>query len=92
MTYSTSTPPRLQSQAIVGGRLWYYESADAIATVNTSGYFTNGYALGMRVGDTVIVRDTATPTTSLCTVITASSSTGIADVSDGTAIAQTNSD
>jgi len=92
MAYSTSTPPRLVTQAIVGGKLWYYESADAIATVNTSGYFTNGYALGLRVGDTVIVRDTATPTTSLCTVITASATTGIADVSDGTAISQTNSD
>ncbi len=92
MTYSTSAPLRLMSQALVGGKLWYYESADPIATVNTSGYFTNGYKLGLRVGDTVIVRDTNVPTTSLCTVITASSSTGIADVSDGTAISQTNSD
>ena len=42
MSYSTSTPPRLTVQGIVGGKIWYYESADAIATVNTSGYFTNG--------------------------------------------------
>lgn len=92
MAYATTNPPRLVSQAIVGGKTFYYESADAIATVNTSGYFTNGYNLGLRVGDTVIVRDTATPTTSLCTVMAASSTTGIADVSDGTAISQTNSD
>jgi len=92
MTYSTSTPPRLISQGIVGGRIWYYESADAIATVNTASYISNGYTLGMRVGDTLIVRDTATPTTSLCTVITATASTGAVDISDGTAIAQTNSD
>ena len=92
MTYSTSTPPRLISQGIVGGRIWYYESADAIATVNTASYISNGYTLGMRVGDTLIVRDPATPTTSLCTVITATASTGAVDISDGTAIAQTNSD
>lgn len=92
MAYSTSTPPRLMSQAIIGAKIWYYESADAIATVNTSGYFTNGYGLGMRVGDTVIVRDTATPTTSLCTVIDVSATTGVADISDGTAISQTDSD
>ena len=92
MAYSTSTPPRLVVQGIVGGKIFYYESADAIATVNTLGYFTNGYYLGMRVGDTVIVRDTNVPTTSLCTVIDVSSTTGVADISDGTAISQTDSD
>lgn len=92
MTYATSNPPRLAVQAIVGGKIWFYESADPIATVNTSGYFTNGYTCGMRVGDTVIVRDTNVPTTSLCTVIDVSSTTGVADISDGTAISQTDSD
>lgn len=91
MAYSTSTPPQLMSQAFTGMRLWVYSSADAIATVNTSGYFSNGAALGMTVGDTVIVRDTATPTTSLCTVIDVTAG-GQADVSDGTAISQTDSD
>lgn len=92
MAYSTSTPPRLQLQSIGGGgALWYYESADAIATVNTAAYISNGYALGMRIGDTVVVRDTATPTTSLCSVITATAG-GSVDLSDGTAITQTNSD
>jgi len=92
MTYATSNPPRLINQAIGGsGAVWYYESADAIATVNTSGYFSNGDALGMKVGHTVVVRDTATPTTSLCTVIDVTAG-GQADVSDGTAISQTDSD
>ena len=36
-----------------GGRQWYYESADPIATVNTAGYFADGYRFGMRIGDTV---------------------------------------
>lgn len=92
MSYSVNTPPALIAQGISGfGRLWYYESADAIATVNTSGYFSNGAALGMKVGDTVIVRDTATPTTSLCTVIDVTAG-GQADISDGTAVSQTDSD
>ncbi len=91
MSYSGNSV-RLISQGIVGGRLFYYESADAIADVNTSGYFSDGYTRGMRVGDTVIVRDTNVPTTSLCTVIDASATTGVADVSNGTAVDQTDSD
>ena len=77
----------------IGGRgsLWHYTSADAIATVNTSGYISNGDAMGLKVGDTVIVRDTNVPTTSLCTVIDVTAG-GQADLSDGTAIAQTDGD
>lgn len=74
------------------GSRFQYTSADPIATVNTSGYFSDGYNMGMRIGDSIEVRDTATPTTSLCTVITSSATTFIADVSDGTAVAQTNTD
>jgi hypothetical protein len=74
------------------GSKWQYTSADAIATVNTSGYFADGYHMGMRVGDAVEVRDTATPTTSLCVVADVSSTTGIADITDGTAVSQTDSD
>jgi hypothetical protein len=92
MAYS-NTGLRLITQGVGGGgRQWYYESADPIATVNTAGYFADGYRFGMRVGDTVTVRDTATPTTSLCTVMSANPVTFVADVSDGTAIAQTNTD
>lgn len=95
MAYVTTNPPSLVWQTIGAGaasfRHWVYVSADAIATVNTSGYFSNGAALGMKVGDSVLVRDTATPTTSLCTVIDVTTG-GQADVSDGTAVAQTDSD
>lgn len=92
MAYSTSAPPRVLAQSVGGGgSIWLYVSTDAIATVNTSGYFSNGDALGMKVGDTVIVRDSSTPTTSLCTVIDVTAG-GQADVSDGTAISQTDSD
>lgn len=71
------------------GSLWMYTSADAIADVNTSGYF-NSAANMLDVRDLIIVRDTNVPTTSFCTVL---SNTGsVVDVSDGTAVAETDSD
>ena len=71
------------------GSLWMYTSADAIATVNTAGYF-NSAANMLDVRDLIIVRDTNVPTTSFVTVL---SNTGTAvDVSDGTAVAETDSD
>jgi lipid-binding SYLF domain-containing protein len=92
MSYSTSTPPAMISQRLGGGFAWWeYRSADAIATVNTSGYFTNGAALGMKVGDIVIVTDTNVPTTSLAVVADVTAG-GQADVADGTAITRTDSD
>jgi hypothetical protein len=38
-----------------GYGLWIYVSADAHATVDATDYFSNGEALGMKVGDAVIV-------------------------------------
>jgi len=71
------------------GSLWMYTSADAIATVNTAGYF-NSAANMLAVRDLIIVRDSNVPTTSFCTVL---SNTGsVVDVSDGTAVAETDSD
>jgi hypothetical protein len=71
------------------GSLWMYTSADAIATVNTAGYF-NSAANMLAVRDLIIVRDSNVPTTSFCTVL---SNTGsVVDVSDGTAVAETDTD
>jgi len=71
------------------GSLWMYTSADAIATVNTAGYF-NSAANMLDVRDLIIVRDTNAPTTSFCTVL---SNTGsVVDVSDGTAVVETDTD
>jgi lipid-binding SYLF domain-containing protein len=68
--YSTSSPPiKLAGTGPAGGQLWYYYSAtDAVATVRGAGYFSNGDALGMRVGDVVISVDHNTPLTSLSAV------------------------
>ena len=79
------------SQLAHGGgfALWVYKSADAIANVNSACYF-NDAANMVGVRDLMIVCDTATPTTSFVTVL---SNTGsVVDVSDGTAVAETDSD
>lgn len=79
MSYSTSNPPRLvDSAGLYGaGQTWEYVSADPKATVDDAGYITNALALGMKVGDIVVVNDTATPMISLhrLTAVDASGST-----------------
>lgn len=87
MAYSASGLARIGGDS--NGSLWMYTSADAIATVNTSGYF-NSAANMLSVRDLVIVCDTNVPTTNFCTVL---SNTGsVVDVSDGTAVAETDGD
>lgn len=69
--------------------LWFYTTADSIADVNTTGYF-NDAANMLSVRDVIIVADTATPTTNLVSVL--SNAAGVVDVSDGTAISETDTD
>jgi len=69
--------------------MYTYTSADAIATVNTSGYF-NDLSDTLAVGDVIFVHDSATPTLSI--VMVASNASGVVDVTDGTAISMTDSD
>ena len=72
-----------------GVNLWIYQTTDTIATVNSANYF-NSAANMLNVRDLIIVMDTNTPTTNFCTVL---SNTGTAvDVSDGTAVAETDGD
>jgi hypothetical protein len=87
MAYSASGLARIGGDS--NGSLWMYTSADAIATVNTEGYF-NSAANMLTVRDLIMVRDTNVPTTNFCTVL---SNTGtVVDVSDGTAVAETDGD
>lgn len=62
MTYATSNPPVLQVQSIAQTtlRIWAYSSLDVATDVDASGYFTNGDALGLKVGDLMAVQDTDT--------------------------------
>ena len=69
--------------------LWFYTTTDAIATVNTAGYFNDASNM-LSVRDVIIVADTNTPTTNLVSVL--SNASGVVDVSDGTAIAETDGD
>ena len=69
--------------------LWFYTTTDAIATINTSGYFNNASNM-LAIRDVIIVADTSTPTTNLVSVL--SNASGVVDVSDGTAIAETDTD
>jgi hypothetical protein len=69
--------------------LWFYTTEDAIADVNTAGYFNDASNM-LSVRDVIIVADTSTPTTHLVSVL--SNAAGVVDVSDGTAIAETDGD
>jgi hypothetical protein len=87
MAYAASGLTRVGGDS--NGSLWMYSTADTIATVNTSGYF-NSAADMLSVRDLIIVRDTNAPTTNFVTVL---SNTGsVVDVSDGTAVAETDGD
>jgi hypothetical protein len=91
MAYSVTglQPIGGQSKAGNAPQMWSYTSADAIATVNTSGYF-NDAADVLKVGDLVYVYDSNTPTASLVVVL---SNTGtVVDVSDGTALSVADAD
>tara|TARA_R100000773_G_scaffold15981_1_gene14516 strand:+ start:4472 stop:4735 length:264 start_codon:yes stop_codon:yes gene_type:complete len=87
MAYAASGLCRINGDS--NGNLWTYNTADAIGAVNTAGYFNNAVNM-LKVRDVIIVKDTNTPTTHFVTVL---SNNGTAvDVSDGTAIAETDGD
>ena len=93
MAYVTTNPPGLAYQLPAGGRKhWIYTSEDAVTLVRVSGYFTNGWQLGMRAGDTVTVLDNnASPLAGALCWVTSATSTAV-DLSDGVAITDTDSD
>ena len=87
MAYSSSVFHRIGGAS--GVILWIYQTTDTFATVYSAGYF-NDSANMVNVRDLIIVMDTNTPTTNFCTVL---SNTGsVVDVSDGTAVAETDGD
>lgn len=91
MAFSRSgwTPIGGQSKKGSAPAVWAYKSADAIATVNTAGYF-NAVSDEVSVRDIIFVVDSATPTLNIVSVL--SNASGVVDVSDGTAVAETDSD
>ena len=93
MAYEVANPPFLIGQGVAGSRkLWMYADDDAVATVDGAGYFTNGYALGMRAGDILISVDTdASPISASIHIVNAATSASV-DLSNGVAITETDSD
>lgn len=94
MAYAATNPPQLVSTGIAGkGNIWEYRSTDAAATVDADGYITDGEALGMAVGDLVLVHDTdATPYTVTTHVVTEINTDGSVNLTDAGATHGTDSD
>ena len=88
MAYSASGLHRMAGAS--GVQLFIYQTTDAIATVNNAGYFTGESVNMLNVRDLIIVQDTNTPTTNFVTVLSNNGTT--VDVSDGTAVAETDGD
>jgi hypothetical protein len=71
--------------------IYAYKTTDAIADVNTSGYF-NSLADTLEVGD-LIYCVTSTGTTAVATLVyVLSNASGVVDVNDGTTLANTDTD
>jgi hypothetical protein len=95
MPYSTSNPPILVGQGVQNAypAEWIHQSVDAASVVQVAGFITNGYQLGMKVGDFVTHRETDTDIVSRFVVKTVNATTGAVDLTNATADASgTNSD
>lgn len=66
----------------------YYSGDDAIAAINTAGYF-NDLADDLSVGDVIVVRDSAG---AVAQALVASNAGGVVDITDGVVITATDSD
>lgn len=78
MSYATTNPPiKITSGLGSAKSLWFYSSTDDDSTVIAATYITNALALGMKVGDAMLIWDSTTPKGSLAfvTVVAAAGST-----------------
>jgi len=93
MAYNSANLQPIGGQAKAGNvpQMWSYVTpdADALADVNTAGYFNDASKL-LKVGDLIYLWDSSVPTATLLVVL--SNASGVVDVSDGTAIAVTDTD
>lgn len=58
MAYDGSKLSKLVGTLSGSFNIWVYEHTDAIATVNSAGYFSDGAARGLKENDLMIVKDT----------------------------------
>lgn len=82
MAYDTANPPQKIAGGIGGGKaLWIYTHTDIHTDVDAADYFSNGDALGLNVGDVMLVsKSTATIGTTVhyVTTVTAGGAATIA--------------
>ena len=79
------------SKGGVAPSVYSYKTADTIADVNTSGYF-NSLSTLLTVGD-LIYCVTSTGSTAVATLVyVRANASGVVDVTDGTTLANTNTD
>ena len=80
-----------QSKSGIAPQMWSYTApgADAIADINTEGYFNDASDV-LKVGDLIHIWDSSVPTSTLVTVL--SNASGVVDVSDGTALSVADAD
>ena len=68
-TSTAPNVPRLVTQGIgKTNRVWMYKSTHVQTDVSSTGFFRDGYALGMQLGDTVMVQSSTVYTLSMHTV------------------------
>jgi hypothetical protein len=83
MAYSTSNPPLAISQGGGGASptLWIYTSTDVHTDVDAADYFSNGFELGMRVNDFVLVGKTSATIGATSHLVSAVTTNGAATIS-----------
>lgn len=88
MAYSTGAAPyrigggaigRVSSTSVtpVMPTLWMAASTDALATVNATSYWSNGFELGLRKHDIIIYHDLNTPLTHVISVTAQTTNAGV---------------
>ena len=79
MAYSSTNPPVCLTPGSFGGqatRLWgYRSSAETVAQICATSYFTDGYSRGMRIRDFILVSP-ATSSTSFAIGMVVAQTTG----------------
>lgn len=80
MAYVPDNLEKQSGSGPTGRQVWTLSGVDAVATVRGAGFISDAKKRGMRVGDTLIYHDTATPLTSLSrvTVVADAGATAVA--------------
>jgi hypothetical protein len=94
MAYSVANPPALVSSLLgtTKGKVWSYDSTDAATVVRADAYISNGFYLGMSIGDIVDHIDSVGGTVAHRYVVKSVAAGGAADLTDGTALTVTDTD